>query len=172
MNEWMHAWCKVLCKCNSETLNTQYFQQRSISIDSKGYRTPILEIKYATWTYDPKSDPKRKPYKSARLIPHATFVFAAQPSHASPFPEVHLRFRLWPLCSPLSVVIYSFCSLSICSRFRINSWSTIFSFFPFGSHDCSFDPSVVDEEPTLAVGTFSLGIVVFSKLGSFGVSSS
>ena len=75
------------------------------------------------------------------------FIFAVWPLHASPFPGVHLRFRLWPLCSPLSVVIYSFCSLSIRSRFRTKSWSIIFSSSSFGSHDCSFDPSVVDEEP-------------------------
>ena len=100
------------------------------------------------------------------------FIFAVWPPHASPFPGVHLRFRLWPLCFPLSVVIYSFCSLSIRSRFRTKSWSIIFSSSPFGSHDRSFDPSVVDEEPALAMGTFSFGIVVFPKFASFGVFSS
>ena len=100
------------------------------------------------------------------------FIFAVWPPHASPFPGVHLRFRLWSLCSSLSVVIYSFCSLSIRFRFQTKSWSTIFSSSPFGSHDRSFDPSVVDEEPALAMGTFSFSIVVFSKFASFGVSSS
>ena len=67
-------------------------------------------------------------------------------------------------------MIYSFCSLSICSRFRIKSWSTLFSSSPFGSHDRSLDLSVVDEEPALAMGTFSFGIIAFLKFASFGVS--
>ena len=122
MNEWMYAWCKVLCKCDSETLNTQYFQQKSISIDSKkGYRRPILLLKHMTWTNDPKPDPKET--SQVRLTDTDAsiflfFTFVIWPSHASSFPGVHLRFRLWPLCSLLSVVIYSFCSLSIRSRFR------------------------------------------------------
>ena len=100
------------------------------------------------------------------------FKFAVRPPHASPFSGVHLHFRLWSLCSPLSVVIYSFCSLSIRSRFRAKSWSTLFSSSVFGLHDCSFDPSVVDEESVLAMRTFSFGIVAFSKFAFFGVSSS
>ena len=91
------------------------------------------------------------------------------PPHASPFPGVYFRFKLSPLCSPLSVVIYSFCLLSIRSKFRTKSWSTFFSSSVFGSHDRSFDPSVVDEELTLAMGTFSFGIIAFSKFASFAV---
>ena len=55
----MHAFlrCKYAwCKCNSETLNTEYFQQRSTSINSK----KVTGDPYMTWTNDPKPDPKRK----------------------------------------------------------------------------------------------------------------
>ena len=101
------------------------------------------------------------------------FHIVVWPPHASPFPRVHLRFRLWPLCSPLSMVIYSFCSLNIRSRFQTKSWSTLFSSSPFGSHDRSFDPSVVVEEPsslfqTSAMGTSSFNITAFPRLVSFG----
>ena len=118
---------------------------------------------------------QKKTYRSdwQTLMPvFPFFTSVIWPSHASSFPRVHLRFRLWPLCSPLSVVICSFCSLSIRSRFRTKSWSIIFSSSPFGSHDRSFDPSVIDEEFALAMGTFSFGIVVFPKFAFFGVSSS
>ena len=95
-------------------------------------------------------------------------------SHASPLPRVHLRFRVWPLCSPLSLVIYSFCSLSIRSKFQTKSWSTFFSSSLFGSHDRSFDPSVVDEELaslfwTLAMGTYFFGFAAFLKFAFFAV---
>ena len=98
------------------------------------------------------------------------FTSAVWPLHVSPLLRVHPRFRVWPLCSSLSEVIYSFCSLSIRPRFRTKSYNTFFSSSPFGSHDRSFDPSVVDEDPALAMGTFSFGIVAFSKFASFGVS--
>ena len=118
---------------------------------------------------------QKKPYRSSCLILMSVLPFSISvvwPPHASPFLGVHLRFRFWPLCSPLSVVIYSFCSLSIRSRFRTKSWSTLFSSSPFDSHDRSFDPSVVDEEPALAMGTFSFGILAFPKFTSSGVSFS
>ena len=68
---------------------------------------------------------------------------------------------------------WQFCLTNIRSRFWTKSWSTFFSSSSrFGSHDRSFNPSVVDEEPALAMGTFSFGIVVFPKFASFGVSSS
>ena len=128
-----------------------------------------------TWTNDPKPNPKWKLINHLDWYWRRYFHFPTSvvwPPYASPFPRFHLCFRLWPLCSPLSVVIYSFCSLSIRSRFQIKSWSTIFSSSPFGSHDRSFDPSMVDEEPVLAMCTFSFGIVVFPKFAFFGVSSS
>ena len=125
---------------------------------------------------------QKKPYKSSwpTLVPvFLLFTSTVWSSHASPFPGVHLRFRVWPLCSPLNVVIYLFFSLSIRFKFRTKSQSIFFSSFPFGSHDRSFDPSVVDEEPvslfrTLAMGTFSFGIAAFSKfipLGSLSFAS-
>ena len=116
---------------------------------------------------------QKKTHKSSWLILMSVLPFSISiiwPPHVSPFLGVHLRFKLWPLCSPLSVVIYSFCSLNIRSRFLTKSWSTLFSSSPFGSHDRSFDPSVVNEEPALAMGSFSFGIVAFPKFVSFGVS--
>ena len=118
---------------------------------------------------------QKKPYKSSWLILVPVFLFftfVVWSSHASLLFGAHLRFRVWSLCSPFSVVIYSFCSLSIRSKFQTKSWNTFFSSSPFGSHDSSFDPSVVDEEPALAMGTFSFGIVAFPKVASFGVSFS
>ena len=116
---------------------------------------------------------QKKTHKSSWLILMSVLPFSISvvwPPHASPFLGVHLRFRLWPLCSPLSEVIYSFCSLSIRSKFRTKSWSTFFSSSVFDSHDRSFDLLVVDEEPVLAMDTFSFGIVAFPKFFSFVVS--
>ena len=87
------------------------------------------------------------------------FAFVVWSSHASPLPRVHLRFRVWPLCSPLSVVIYSFCSLSIRSKFRTKSWSIFFSSSLFGLSDRSFDPSVDDEELASLLRTLEMGTV-------------
>ena len=59
---WVHTFFQrkyAWCKCNSEKLNTKYFQQGQLSLIQKGYRRPNLEIKHMTWTYDPKSDPKK-----------------------------------------------------------------------------------------------------------------
>ena len=101
------------------------------------------------------------------------FMFVVWPPHASLLSKVRLHFKVCELCSSLSVVTHSFCLTNIRSRFQTKSWSTFFSSSSvFGSHDRSFDLLVVDEEPALAVGTFSFGIVVFSKFASFGVSSS
>ena len=102
------------------------------------------------------------------------FTSAVWPPHASPLFGVHLCFRVWSLCSPLSVVIYSFCSLSIRSKFQTKSWSTFCSSSPFGSRDRSVDPSVVNEKPTsllrtLAMDTFPFSIIAFSRLASLGV---
>ena len=70
-----------------------------IPLIQKGYRRPIPKIEHMTWTYDPKPDPKRKPYKSARMMPHASFIFTAQPSHASlPF-QIRLHFKVCESCS-------------------------------------------------------------------------
>ena len=120
---------------------------------------------------------QKKPYKSSWPKLMSVFLFFTSviwSSHASPLFGVHLRFRIWPLCSPLGMVIYSFCSMSIRSKFQTKSWSTFFSSSPFGSHDYSFDLSVVDEElasllRTLAIGTFSFGIAAFPKFASFVV---
>ena len=99
------------------------------------------------------------------------------PPHALPLLGVHLRFRVWPLCSPLSEMIYSFCSLSIRFRFQTKSWSTFCSSFLLGLRDRSVDSSIVNEEPfsllrTLAKGTFPFGIAAFPKFVSFGISFS
>ena len=60
MDKCMHSFNRKYALCNSENLIPKYFQQRSNSIDLKGYSRPVLEIKHTTWTYDPKSDPKKK----------------------------------------------------------------------------------------------------------------
>ena len=101
------------------------------------------------------------------------FMFAVWPPHASSLPKVRLRFKVRELCFSLSVVTHSFCLTNIRSRFRTKSWSTFFfSSSRFGSHDRSFDPSVVNEESALAMGPFSFGIVAFPKFTSFGVTFS
>ena len=101
------------------------------------------------------------------------FIFTVWPPHASSLPKVRLRFKVRELCSSLSVVTHSFCLTNIRSKPLANSWSTFFSSSSvFGLHDHSFDPSVVDEEPALAMGTFSFGIVVFPTFASFEVSFS
>ena len=105
------------------------------------------------------------------------FTSTVWSSHTSPLLGVHLRFKVWPLCSPLSVVIYSFCSLSIHSKFWTKSWSTFWFFSSLGSRDRSVDLSVVNEEPpsllrTLAKDTFPFGIAAFPKSVSFGISFS
>ena len=58
-----------------ETLNTQYFQQRSTSISSKRLQETHSLNKHMTWTNDPKPDPKRESYKSARLIPNTSISY-------------------------------------------------------------------------------------------------
>ena len=95
------------------------------------------------------------------------------PPHALSLPKVRLRFKVCELCSPLSVVIYLFCSSSIGSKFQTKSWSALFSSSSIGSHRCSFDPLMVCEWPAsllpvLAIGTLSIGIFAFSVLASFG----
>ena len=120
---------------------------------------------------------QKKLYKSSWPTLMLVFLFFTSvvwSSHVSPFPGVYLHFRVWPLCSFLSVVIYLFCSLSIRFKFWTKSWSTFFSSSLFGLPDRSFDPSVVDEEPaslfqTLAMGTFSFGTAVFLKFAFFRV---
>ena len=100
------------------------------------------------------------------------FMFAVWPPHASLLPKVRLRFKVRELCSSLGIVTHSFCLTNIRSRFRTKSRRTFFSSSSLSSlQGCSFDLSVVDEEPVLAAGTFSFGIVVFLKFASFGVSS-
>ena len=119
---------------------------------------------------------QKKPYRSdwQTLMPtFHFFIFAVWLPHASSLPKVCLCFKVRELCSSLNVVIHSFCLTNIRSKPWANSWSAFFSFsYVFGLHNRSFDLSVVNEEPTLAMGTFSFGIVVFLKFGSFGVSFS
>ena len=96
-----------------------------------------------TWTNDPKPNPKKILQVlltdiNALVLP--SFVPIIWPFHESPPLGVHLLFKVWPLCSPLSVVIDSFCSLNIRFKFWTKSWSVFFSSSPFGSHGCSFDP--------------------------------
>ena len=98
------------------------------------------------------------------------FIFVVWLSHASSLPKVRLRFKVCELCSYLNVVIHSFCLTNIRSKSWANSRSAFFFFSSvFGSHDRSFDPSVVDKEPALAMGTFSFGIIAFSKFALFAV---
>ena len=105
------------------------------------------------------------------------FTFAVWPPHASSLPKFRLPFKVRELCSSLGVVTHSFCLTNICSKPRAKSWNAFFSSSTFGSHDRSFDPSVVDEQhvpflPVLVMGTLSIGLFDFSVLASFGVSFS
>ena len=173
MDECMHSFNVNMHNANAivENLIPNISNKGQIPLISKGYRRPIPKIEHMTPSLIQKENPKGR--IDRHWCQYSIFIFVIWLPHASSFLGVHLRFRFWPLCSPLSVVIYSFCSLSIRSRFWINSWSTIFSSSSvFGSHDHSFDFSMVDEEPTLAMGTFSFGIVAFLRCASFGVSFS
>ena len=135
MNECMHFLrCECIwCKHESEKLNTKDFQQGQLPLIQK-----VIGDLFSKWTYDldkwSQAWSKKKAYKSSWLILMSVLPFSISvvgPPHASPFLGVHLRFRFWPLCFPLSVVIYSFCSLSIRSRFRTKSWK-------WGPERCQF----------------------------------
>ena len=80
-----------------ETFNTQYFQQRSTSINSKKRLEETHSLnKHMTWTNDPKPDPKENLQVILTDTNAITSVFriTVWPPHASSFPGVHLRFRL------------------------------------------------------------------------------
>ena len=122
MNKCMHSLrCKCTwCKCNGEKLNTKDFQQGQLSLIQKVIGDLFFEMKHMTWTNDPKPNPKEILQVLLTDINALVLPFFAPiiwPSHESPPFGVHLRFKVWPLCSPLSVVIYLFCSLSIRSKF-------------------------------------------------------
>ena len=123
---------------------------------------------------------KKKSYKSSRLIPHASISTFRICCLTIPWVTAYwspLCLKVWPLCFSLSVVMYSFCSLSIRFKFWTKSWSVFFSSSSFDSHSRSLDPLVVDEQTVLLLlilemGTLSLGIVAFSKFASLGASCS
>ena len=94
------------------------------------------------------------------------FTSAIWPSHVSLPLKIRLRFEVCELCSS-----YSFRLTDIRSRPCVELWNVFFSYLSFGSHDRSFDPSLVNEQPAsllpvLVMGTLSSGIAAFLETAS------
>ena len=118
---------------------------------------------------------QKKPYRSDwhTLMPiFPFFTSAIWPSHASLPLKIRLRFKVLELCS-----LYSFRLRDIRSKPWVEPWNVFFSRLSLGSHDRSFDPSVVNEQPAsllsvLVMGTFSFDIIAFLETASLGASFS
>ena len=148
------------------TFNTKKFPTRSSFINPKSYRRP----EHMARTKRSQAWSKGNPTSHLGWKPHANIFIR---SYASSLPRASLCFRIWELCSSLSVVMYSFCVLSTRSKLRTKSWSVFFSSSPFDLSSLSFDPSVVDEQfasflSTLAMGTSFVSIAVFPEFASLG----
>ena len=76
-------------------------------------------------------------------------------------------FEVCELCSS-----HSFRLTDIRSKPWVGPWNVFFFRLSFGSHDRSFDPSVVNEQPVLVMGAFSFGIAAFLETTSLGASFS
>ena len=100
------------------------------------------------------------------------FISAIWPSHASLPLKIRLRFEVCELCFS-----HSFRLTDIRSKLWVEPRNVFFSCLSFGSHDRSFDPLVVNEQPAsllpvLVMDTFSLGIAAFLEMAFFGASFS
>ena len=100
------------------------------------------------------------------------FTTAIWPSHASLPLKIRLRFEVCELCSS-----HSFRLTNIRSKPWAEPWNIFFFCLSFGSHNRSFDPSVVNEQPAslfpvLVMAAFSFGIAAFLETASLGASFS